>query len=342
MDRTLDAASTRFLESLRAKSPRTRSTYATGLRRFTGWARQTAGKDELTLDAIDDGALEGFYLALADELGPEREATIATYVAAARAFLRHCLREGSLTAVSLERAVERLHGVRAAPRYRTPRVDDALAIIVDYVKNELPALIPPDAGDETRLRFARDRALLQVLYGTGMRRAEVARLDRRDVDDGHAQQALITGKGRRERVVFFDDDAREALRAYLGLRRDAYVPLFIRHRGVPRDPGRGGERLRLSPQSVWKVVKRYAAAVGVTATTHGFRHLKATSLLNRGANLSHVQDILGHASPDTTKRIYAHYETAHLREAFDRFSVPVDEASARARRRRTAPREIRR
>ena len=121
MDRTLDAASTRFLESLRAKSPRTRSTYATGLRRFTGWARQTAGKDELTLDAIDDGALEGFYLALADELGPEREATIATYVAAARAFLRHCLREGSLTAVSLERAVERLHGVRAAPRYRTPR-----------------------------------------------------------------------------------------------------------------------------------------------------------------------------------------------------------------------------
>ena len=104
--------------------------------------------------------------------------------------------------------------------------------------------------------------------------------------------------------------------------------------------GVAGERLRLSPQSVWKVVKRYAAAVGVTATTHGFRHLKATSLLNRGANLSHVQDILGHASPDTTKRIYAHYETAHLREAFDRFSVPVDEASARARRRRTGPREI--
>jgi len=169
------------------------------------------GKVSITLDRLDDGALEGFYLALADEFGPEREATIATYVAAARAFLRHCLREGSLTTLSIERAVERLHGVRSAPRYRTPRVDDALAIIVDYVKNELPALIPADAGEETRLRFARDRALLQVLYGTGMRRAEVARLDRRDVDDGHAQQALITGKGRRERVVFFDDDARERI-----------------------------------------------------------------------------------------------------------------------------------
>ena len=118
------------------------------------WAREEAGSDEITLDRLDDGALEGFYLALADELGPEREATIATYVAAARAFLRHCLREGSLTTLSIERAVERLHGVRAAPRYRAPRVDDALAIIVDYVKNELPARHPcrRRRGDAAALR----------------------------------------------------------------------------------------------------------------------------------------------------------------------------------------------
>ena len=70
MDQTLQAASERFLDSLRAKSPRTRSTYATGLRRFTSWAREEAGSDEITLDRLDDGALEGFYLALADELGP--------------------------------------------------------------------------------------------------------------------------------------------------------------------------------------------------------------------------------------------------------------------------------
>ena len=335
MDTTLQAASQRFLASLRAKSPRTQSTYGTGLRRFVAWARAAADADEITLDGLDDGALEGFYLSLIDELGPDREATIATYVAAARAFLRHGVREGSLTSMSIERAVERLHGVRAAPRYRTPRVDDALAIIVDYVKNELPTTVPAEADDATRLRVLRDRALLQVLYGTGMRRTEVSRLDRRDVEDGHAQQALITGKGRRERVVFFDDDARDAVRTYLDARRDAYVPVFIRHRGVPRHHGRGGENLRLSPQSIWKVVKRYGAAVGVTATTHDFRHFKATSLLNRGANLSEVQDILGHASPDTTKRIYAHYETAQLREVFDRYSLPADQAAAHARRRRT-------
>ncbi len=81
------------------------------------------------------------------------------------------------------------------------------------------------------------------------------------------------------------------------------------------------------------VVKQYAAAVGVNASPHAFRHDKASVLLNQGAKLSEVQDILGHASPETTKKIYAHYETAHLREAFDRFSVPPE-----ARVGRTVPR----
>ena len=177
MDQTLQAASERFLDSLRAKSPRTRSTYATGLRRFMRWAREEAGSDEITLDRLDDGALEGFYLALADELGPEREATIATYVAAARAFLRHCLREGSLTTLSIERAVERLHGVRAAPRYRTPRVDDALSIVVDYVKNELPALIPRRRrrGDAAALRPRSRPATGALRHGHAPRRGGAAR-----------------------------------------------------------------------------------------------------------------------------------------------------------------------
>ncbi len=70
------------------------------------------------------------------------------------------------------------------------------------------------------------------------------------------------------------------------------------------------------------------------ATTHDFRHAKASVMLNRGAKLSEVQDILGHASPETTKRIYAHYEVSHLRDAFDRFSASPDELAAEAVRRR--------
>ena len=330
MSLTLQAATTDFLGAMRAKSPSTRSTYGTGLRRFLAWRGS-----ETLLDELDDGVLERFYLELVDEFGRERQATISTYLAAVRAFLRHCLRSGFLDGMELERAVERLRAVRDKPGYRTPRVENGLALIVDYVKNELPSLIAESASSDARLRVFRDRALLLLLFTTGMRRREAARLDRRDVDDGWAQQALITGKGDRERVIFFDDDTREAIRAYVEARHDAYAPLFIRHHGKPKNPGRVGDRLRLSPQSIWKIVKTYASAVGVPATTHDFRHLKATSLLNRGANLSEVQDILGHASPDTTKRIYAHYETARLREAFDRYSPTVEEAASAARKGRS-------
>jgi integrase/recombinase XerC len=165
-----------------------------------------------------------------------------------------------------------------------------------------------------------------------MRRDEVARLDRLDVEDGTADRALITGKGAKERVVFFDTPTLEAIRVYLEARRDTLAPLFLRHdnhRG--RSAGHGGHRWRLSPQSVWGIVKRYARAAGVPASTHHFRHAKASTLLNRGADLSQVQDILGHASPDTTKRIYAHYELKHLREAFDRYSATAEELEAELR-----------
>ena len=137
-----------------------------------------------------------FYLELVDEFGRERQATISTYLAAVRAFLRHCLRSGVLDGVELERAVERLRAVRDKPGYRTPRVEDGLALIVDYVKNELPGLVADSASRDARLRVYRDRALLLLLFTTGMRRREAARLDRRDVDDGSGAAGADYGKGR--------------------------------------------------------------------------------------------------------------------------------------------------
>ena len=122
-----------------------------------------------------------------------------------------------------------------------------------------------------------------------------------------------------------------ALRTYFKARSDDYVPAFIRHdraRGRPR--GRGAN-YRLSPLSVWKTVKKLSRLAGVPITTHDFRHAKATVLLNQGAKLSEVQDILGHASPETTKKIYAHYEVQHLRDAFDRFSLTAEQMAERLR-----------
>jgi site-specific recombinase XerD len=240
--------------------------------------------------------------------------------------------------VTYEQMRENVAEVMGRATYKTPRIDRRLPTLVTYVM-ALPVPSPTERNGVKRLELLRDQALILTLFCTGMRRDEVARLDRLDVEDGGSDRALITGKGDKERVVFFDAPTQAAIRAYLEARNDTLAPVFLRHdnrRG--KTAGHGGERWRLSPQSVWATVKHYAKILGVPATTHHFRHSKASVLLNRGASLSEVQDILGHASPDTTKRIYAHYQTQHLREAFDRYSASAEELvaelPARAQRQR--------
>jgi site-specific recombinase XerD len=324
---TLRVAEERFVASLVGRSPRTAATYRTALGRLHEYL-VSAGQDveQASTTEIRPDLLERFYLWLTRVYGRDDRFTVATYVAGVRAFLRFCARRHLLAPdVSFEELRDNVREVMGRVPYRTPRIDQRLVLIVTHVDGlELP---PADrAAGQARLELLRDRALIRTLFTSGMRREEVASLTRADVQDGHARQALITGKGSKERIVFFDDQALAAIRAYLEARADRLAPLFLRHDlGRGRQPGPGGRRWRLSPKGVWDVVKRYAAAVGVDATTHDFRHAKASVMLNRGANLSEVQDILGHASPETTKKIYAHYEVSHLRDVFDRYSASAEE-----------------
>jgi hypothetical protein len=153
-----------------------------------------------------------------------------------------------------------------------------------------------------------------------------------EIRDGHSFEGLITGKGDKERVVFFDEAALVAIGAYLTARLDPYEPVFLRHDDGRGKPGPRGEHCRLSPQSVWGGVKKYGALAGVEVTTHHLRHRKARVMLNNGAQLSEVQDILGHASPETTEKIDAPSTKQHLRDAFDRFSLSADKVAHRVRR----------
>ncbi len=203
--------------------------------------------------------------------------------------------------------------------------------------------------DRRGLEELRDRAIILTLYCTGMRRQELASLDRNDLEallgeyrrdlfrayqsqvtgqndssevTADAYELLITGKGEKERLVYFDRIALGAIEEYLTRRgKDGFKPLFLQHhRGRDKvKPVPGGENYRVSLVTVWQVVARYAARLGIELKPHDFRHNLATSLLNAGAQLSEVQDILGHASPTTTKQIYAHYDKSHLREAFSKY-----------------------
>lgn len=330
----LPEAISAFREALLAKSPRTAANYLSALRRFVEFLPSLGlDPDGVSTDRLPPEVLERFYTWLLGVYGRQRRRTAVAYVTEVRAFFRFLDRRRWLgPEVSYERMKDGLRELIGRVPYPTPRVDEAVALVVTYVKS-LPLPPPGGRGDQARLTLLRDRALLSVLYATGMRREEISRLNRTDVQDGRSPEGLVTGKGGRERVVFFDEAALEAIREYLVARADPYLPLFLRHDGGRGRPGPRGERWRLSPQSVWGVVKKYGRLAGVEVTTHHLRHLKARIMLNRGAQLAEVQDILGHASPETTKRIYAPYTRQHLRDAFDRYSLPAEEVARRVRRR---------
>lgn len=323
---TVHEAIDQFLDSLVGKSTRTQATYKTALNRFVEFLQASrVDTATFTVDRIPDDVLERFYAWMVKLYGRDRRFTMITYLAGTRAFFRFLVRRRlAPPTFQFERMRDNLREVVGRVPYKTPRIDQRLPILVTYV-NSHPIPDSGERGGQARLEVLRDRALMRTLFCTGMRREEVSRLDRADLQDGLAKQALITGKGDKERIVFFDDETLAAIREYLVARNDPHQPVFLRHDSARGRPGPGGQAWRLSPQSIWGVVRRYGRACGISASPHDFRHTKASTMLNRGAKLSEVQDILGHASPETTKRIYAHYETSHLRDAFDRFSATAEE-----------------
>lgn len=330
---TVASARDAFLTTLAGKSPHTSHTYRTGLDRFAAYLDERGIAPSIRTSDLPADVLERFYVWLIGQYGRASRPTCLTYVAAARSFFRFLERRGwGPKTAHFEQLRAGLREVVGRGSYKTPRVDPALPLLILQAE-ETP--LPPDGARPAtkRLELLRDRALLRTLFCTGMRRAEVASLNRSDVADGRANQAIVTGKGDKDRTIFFDEPTLAAVRAYLVARADTHEPLFIRHDRARGKPKNRGQNYRITPQTIFDTVKRYASQLGVDVSPHDFRHEKATVMLNNGASLSEIQDILGHASPETTKRIYAHYEVGRLRQAFDRYSSsPEDLAqSARAR-----------
>lgn len=321
----LASAVAAFGDTLIAKSRRTAINYTSALNRFLEFLPSLGLGSDCPTAELPPDCIERFYAWILRTYGRDHKATAITYVAGVRAFFRYLDRRGMLpSGTSYERMKDGVRELIGRTRYKTPRADDGVARAVTAA---MSAPLPPAAPrhEQRRMEALRDRAILTTLYSTGMRRAELAGLNRADLRDGRASEGIVTGKGDRERTVFFDDTSLSAIRAYLDARQDALAPLFLRHDDGRGLPGPRGERWRLSPQSVWSVVKRYGLLAGVDVSPHKLRHLKARVLLNAGAHLAEVQDILGHASPETTKRIYAQYTKQHLREVFDQFSVSAED-----------------
>jgi site-specific recombinase XerD len=165
---------------------------------------------------------------------------------------------------------------------------------------------------------ARDVAIMETLFSTGLRVSELTNLDR-DQMNLERREFSVRGKGGKDRVVFISSSAASAISKWLSLRKDNTKPLFI-HFGGTKDEEDDGKFMRLTPRSVQRIIKRYAKLAGIVknVTPHILRHSFATDLLINGADIRSVQDMLGHASITTTQA-YTHITNKQLREVHKAF-----------------------
>jgi integrase/recombinase XerC len=318
-----------YLALNRNLSAHTVRAYDSDLSQFLAHAATAAGCKvrDLAPGQLDRLALRGF-LADLHRQGLAR-ATAARKLAAARTFLRYLRRES---------LIEDDPGALVATPKRDVRMPAHLS------EDEMSALIDAPAADTALSR--RDRAILELFYASGLRLSELAALDVDDVNLG-AKMVRVLGKGGKERIVPFNGSTAAALRVYLK-ERDALVygqdgrdrqgrqdrrdgqdrkhaPNGVRPRpsspsrlSRPRDPVfvnyRGG---RLTTRSIDRLVRRYVAASSARMgiSPHALRHSFATHLLQRGADLRVIQELLGHARLSTTQR-YTHVNAAQLLEVY--------------------------
>lgn len=290
-----------YLDHLRVvdgASEATVASYAGDLRQWAAWCLDR-DVDPLRAETDDLRA----FLAAEKRRGIGAR-SLGRRMAALRGFYRHLVREGRrendpTVALRLGRGPRRLP--------RTPSEELVGRIL--------------DAPDTTTARGLRDRAVLEVLYGSGLRLAELVGLRLGDVDPEGAT-LHVTGKGSKERIAPLSDAAADALAAYLGSRLDGATWRDFRdgrlQGDVVRAPVFAGRNGRpLARRTVQRVVQRAVeASAGPRLSPHDLRHAFATHLLDRGAELRGVQELLGHASLSTTQ-IYTQVTSARLRSAFD-------------------------
>ena len=288
-----------YLQYERNASPHTIRNYLSDLRQFRDYLAGGQSR-AVSMKSIDALRIRGFLSFLFAK--EKKKASIARKLAAVRAFFKFLARERVL-AENPAATVSTPKLERTLPRVMT---EEEMNTFLDRVGEAT------QAGDPL---LRRDRAILELLYASGLRVSELVGLDLRSVNFGDGM-LLVRGKGRKERIVPFGSKARQALSDYFPVRekilqenkKGSQTALFLNARGE-----------RLTTRSVDRLVKRHVVTFGpnVKASPHSLRHAFATHLLTEGADLRAIQEMLGHASLATTQK-YTQVSIKQLMDVYDK------------------------
>ena len=296
--KTLKQQYLEHLEIEKNRSPKTLENYSRYLDRFLKFAKITKPED-LTEELIRQYRLH--LNRQTDRAGqPLKKVTQNYHIIALRSFLKYLAKRNVKTV--------------SAEKIELGKQEDREVTFLEA--GELERLITAPAGQG--LDALRDRAILGMLFSTGLRVSELCSLDRNKIDVKRGELSVM-GKGRKIRLVFLSEESKKQLTEYIAKRTDADEALFMR---IPKSGKFNKDSdLRLTPRSIQRIVHKYAVKGGIMGkhvSPHSLRHSFATNLLRNGADIRSVQAMLGHSSVTTTQ-IYTHVTDTQLREVHKKY-----------------------
>src|SRR5579862_4044894 len=289
-----------YLRYERNASPHTIRNYHSDLLQFRDYLTGGDAEAKVNVGAVTTQQIRGFLSSLFER--EKKKSSIGRKLAAVRAFYKFLAKEGVLAA-------------NPAATVSTPKLDKTLPRIMteEEMNNFLNAVAEAAPTGEPIMR--RDRAMLELLYASGLRVSELAGLDLRSINFGDGM-LLVRGKGRKERIVPFGSKAKEALEEYLPVRekimmegrKSGQTAVFLNTKGA-----------RLTTRSIDRLLKKYVKAFGpnVKVSPHSMRHAFASHLLTEGADLRAIQEMLGHKSLATTQK-YTQVSIKQLMDVYDK------------------------
>lgn len=301
-----------FCEIEKNLSQNTIKMYHFYLTDFGQWSQDFLKKDSFDIKDISEDLVKKYRINLNRRISSKSNAefkrsTQKTFLVALRAFLKYLVVEKEIETIPPEKII-------------LGKAEDR----VPKVLNEQQMKKLFEVQNLDRKSGVRDKAIIEMLYSTGLRVSELVALNRDSVNLNSGEFTVI-GKGRKARTVYMSPEAIKWVRRYLSTRADPYIPLFIRYSGKKMDESDfDGESLRLNARSVQRLIKKYVkrSGISVDATPHTLRHTYATGLLSEGADLREVQELLGHSNVSTTQ-IYTHITNRQLRDVHKKYHKDI-------------------